>query len=180
MQGAYRAGLAGAVLAGAVLAGAMLALIAVPAMARDSLGVFGTWGAFRDPGVPRCYAIAMADPAPGPTSAKAREFQPYFTVGTWPGRGTRGEIHARLSRRIGGSGRVVLTLGGQSFELVAGQADAWSHDRRMDAAIVAAMRSASDMTVTARGTNGKLMHDSYRLAGAATAMDAAMLGCAGR
>lgn len=35
------------------------------AVARDSLGVFGTWGAFRDPGVPRCYAIAMAEKVNG-------------------------------------------------------------------------------------------------------------------
>jgi hypothetical protein len=159
---------------------ATMVLIATPASARDSLGVFGTWGAFRDPGVPRCYAIAMADPAPGPTSAKAREFQPYFTVGTWPGRGTRGEIHVRLSRRTGGNRRVVLNVDGQSFDLLAGQADAWSQDRRMDAAIVAAMRSATDMTVTTRATNGKLVRDTYRMAGAATAMDSAMIGCAGR
>ena len=40
-----------------------LACLAVPAAARDSLGVFGSWGAFRDPQVPRCYAIAAAQPA---------------------------------------------------------------------------------------------------------------------
>ena len=35
-------------------------LIPAPAIARDSLGMFSTWGAFRDPAVPRCYAVAMA------------------------------------------------------------------------------------------------------------------------
>lgn len=165
--------------AGAVLA-AVAVLIVQPAMARDSLGVFGTWGAFRDPGVPRCYAIAMADPAPGPTSARRREFQPYFTVGSWPGRGARGEIHVRLSRRIGAGRAVMLTIGEQSFVLLPGQADAWSQDRRMDAAIIAAMRSATGMTVTSRAGDGKQVRDVYRMAGAATAMDAAMLGCAGR
>ena len=43
-----------------------LALTA-PALARDSLGMFETWGAFRDPanspGGPRCYAIAKAEHA---------------------------------------------------------------------------------------------------------------------
>ena len=43
------------------IAFAMLALLASPLAAKDSLGVFGQWGAFRDPQVPRCYAIAAAD-----------------------------------------------------------------------------------------------------------------------
>ena len=32
------------------------------ALARDRLGVWNDWGAFRDAAVPRCYAIAMAQP----------------------------------------------------------------------------------------------------------------------
>ncbi len=48
----------------------------------------------------------------------------------------------------------------------------------MDAAIVAAMRSAGGMTVTARARDGRGFSDSYSLAGAATAMDAATVGCA--
>jgi len=42
---------------------ALTTAIATPAFARDSLGVYGKWGAFRDPAVPRCYAIAMAEPS---------------------------------------------------------------------------------------------------------------------
>ena len=38
----------------------VLLALAVPLSAKDSLGVFSDWGAFRDPAVPRCYAIAMA------------------------------------------------------------------------------------------------------------------------
>lgn len=148
---------------------------AAPALARDSLGIWADWGAFRDIGVPRCYAIAMATAMPG----RHNDFQPYVTVGTWPRRGTRGEVHVRLSRRLAPGGPVKVALGGQTFALVAGQADAWSQDGRMDAAIVAAMRSASDLTVTARAADGRTFKDYYRLAGAASAMDAAALGCAG-
>ena len=50
----------------------------------------------------------------------------------------------------------------------------------MDAAIVAAMRSASRMTVASRGSNGARFSDRYSLSGAATAMDAAVVGCATR
>ena len=47
----------------ALLAAAVI--IAAPLAAKDSLGVVGDWGAFRDPAVPRCYAIAAAEPARG-------------------------------------------------------------------------------------------------------------------
>jgi hypothetical protein len=149
-------------------------LVAAPAMARDSLGIWNSWGAFSDAGVPRCYAIAMADKVEG----RMNEMQPYFTVGNWPRRGARGEVHVRLSRKIGPGATVSLSVGGQRFALVAGAADAWAADQRMDAAVVAAMRSASSMSVTARSDTGRTFTDTYTLAGAASAMDAALLGCA--
>jgi len=146
----------------------------VPASARDSLGIWNDWGAFRDMGIPRCYAIAMAVPVAG----KRIDFQGYLTIGTWPRRSTRNEVHVRLSRRLAADAQAVLNVGGQRFPLVAGQADVWPADPRASAAIVAAMRSAQEMTVMARGADGRTFRDSYRLAGAASAMDAAALGCA--
>lgn len=151
----------------------LIVLLATPAQARDSLGIFSGWAAFRDPATPRCYAIAMAQP-----SRLKREFQPYADVATWPRRQTRGQVHFRLSRRIAPRSGIWLSLGGQRFALVGGGSDAWAADKRMDAAIVAAMRSAREMTVSARDTNGRGFRSTWRLAGAATAMDAATIGCA--
>ncbi len=148
-------------------------LAAAPASARDNLGIYGNWGAFRDAQVPRCYAIAMAEP-----SSMQRDHQPYADVGTWPGKGERGQVHFRLSRNLASNSRIVLSLGGQRFELVGGGGDAWSADKRMDAAIVAAMRSAGGMVVSARDASGRGFSNSYKLDGAATAMDAAAIGCA--
>lgn len=154
----------------------LLALLAAPAAARDSLGVFNDWGAFRDPRVPRCYAIAMPSQVPG----RARDFQPYVTVGHWPQRALRGAVHVRVARRLAAGAPVTLSIGGQSFNLSASQADAWPKDAQMNAAIVAAMRSATQMAVVARAADGRTFRDTYRLAGAATAMDAAALACAKR
>lgn len=151
----------------------LLALGATPASARDSLGVFSGWGAFRDPATPRCYAIAMAEP-----SMLQREFQPYADVGTWPRQQIRGQVHFRLSRRIAPGTSISLSLGGQRYALVGGGSDVWAADKRMDAAIVAAMRSANEMTVSARDTQGRGFSNTWRLPGAATAMDAATIGCA--
>ncbi|WP_036521005.1 hypothetical protein [Novosphingobium acidiphilum] len=144
------------------------------ALARDRLGVWNDWGAFRDAAVPRCYAIAMAIDQP----RQKRDAQPYFTVANWPRRGIRGEIHARLSREAAAGKPVTITIGGQRFAAVVNGFDIWATDRRGDAAIIAALRSDGDMTITARGRDGRPVRDIYHLAGAASAMDAASLGCA--
>lgn len=153
---------------------ALLALLvtATPALSRDSLGMFSGWGAFRDPAVPRCYAIAMAVP-----STKARDYQPYAAIGTWPRREVRGQVHFRLSRKLAPGTPIVLSIGRDRFRLTGGGGDAWAADRRMDAAIVAAMRSATRMTVSARDAQGRRFSNTWQLAGAATAMDAAAVGC---
>ena len=156
---------------------AMIAGLALttPLSAKDSLGVFSDWGAFRDPRLPRCYAISKGERTRG-----ARDFEPYATVGTWPNRKIRNQIHLRLSRRLAANGRVSLAIGGDTYRLTAGEADAWAVDKRMDAAIVAAMRSADRMVVRATDTRGRRFSNTYSLAGAATAMDAATLACARR
>lgn len=152
----------------------LVALCAAPAQARDALGMFGAWGAFRDAGIPRCYAIAMPEPA------ARREVEPYADVGLWPKKGVRGQIHFRLSRRVQPGGAVQLSLAGQRYRMMAGGIDAWAGDARMEAAILAAMRSGETMTITARDGAGRVFSDQYALGGAATAIDAAALGCAGR
>jgi len=155
----------------AVIAIPALLSLAAPLAAKDSLGVFGDWGAFRDTAVPRCYAIAAAQ-------NQARDHAPYASVGTWPRRQVRGQLHVRLSRTAAPSATISLSVGGQRFELTGGGGDAWARDRRMDAAIVAAMRSAGSMSVSARDRAGRRFTDRYSLEGAATAMDAATVGCA--
>lgn len=151
---------------------ALLAL-GTPLAARDSLGVFSAWGAFRDAQVARCYAIAKAQkPAPN------ADYEPFASVGTWPKRDVRNQLHIRLSRKVSPAGQIVLRIGSENFALVGGGGDAWAQDRRMDAAVIAAMRSAGSMTITARDRNGRSFTDRYSLAGAATAMDAASVGCA--
>jgi hypothetical protein len=147
-----------------------LLICSVPLAAKDSLGVFDDWGAFRDPATPRCYAIAIAE--------KSGAYQAYADVGTWPRRNVRGQVHFRLSRQLSATPRLSLSLGGTRYPLNGGGADAWAQDRRMDAAIVAAMRSAASMSISATDRAGRRFTDRYSLKGAATAMDAATVGCA--
>lgn len=149
-----------------------MAMIAPAAGARDSLGVFDSWGAFRDPEVPRCFAVAE----PASRSTRGR-WRPFAAVGSWPRANVRGQVHIRLSREIAARSPLTLSIGEQQFKLVGGGADAWAPDRQSDAAIVAAMRSAPSMSIAARSRTGAGFADTYRLRGAATAIDAAALGC---
>jgi hypothetical protein len=71
-----------------------------------------------------------------------------------------------------------LTIGDRKFALTGAGGNAWAKDRTMDAAIVAAMRSASRMTVRAKDSRGRNFSNTYDLDGSATAMDAATVGCA--
>lgn len=144
--------------------------LALPLSAKDSLGVYSQWAAFRDAETPRCYAIAA--------STGTSEVKGYASIGTWPTRKVRGQFHMRLSRAVNGSARVRLAIGSQRFDLAARGSDAWATDKAMDAAVIAAMRSATRMSVSARATNGRRFTDRYSLEGAATAMDAAIVGCA--
>ncbi len=153
----------------------LIVIAAAPAMARDSLGVFDSWGAFTDPSPLRCYAIAQ--PA---QSGGASRWRPFASVSTWPGQGLRGQLHIRLSRERNPQSRVTLSVGERRFELIAGGADAWAPDARTDSAIVAAIRSSRSMSVETLAKTGAPFADVYALRGAATAIDAAALGCVGR
>lgn len=154
---------------------ATILTLATPLAARDSLGVFGDWGAFSDPQVPRCYAIAAAEP-----SDARREEEPFTSVSTWPSRAVRGQVYFRLSRGAAGNAAITLTISGQRYDLVGRGSNAWARDRGMDAEIVAAMRSAGSMQVSSHDGGGSRFTDRYSLAGAATAIDAAIVGCARR
>lgn len=149
-----------------------LLALAAPLAARESLGVYDQWAAFRDDKPLRCYAIAKAQGKP-PASA-------YATISTWPDRKVRGAVHIVLSREVADKAAVRLALGGKRFDLVAKGRNAWAKDPREDAAIIAALRSASRMSVSARSARGGSFTDRYTLSGAATAIDAATVGCAKR
>ena len=155
------------------IATAATAISATPLAARDSLGIFSDWGAFRDPETPRCYAIAKAAP-----SSQQRDYDPFASVGTWPARRIYNQLHLRLSRNIRSTTAITLTIGDRSFALTGTGGNAWAKDQRMDAAIVAAMRSARRMVVRATDQNGRRFSNTYDLNRAATAIDAATVGCA--
>jgi hypothetical protein len=157
------------------VAGMVALLLACRAAARDSLGVFESWGAFTDASPARCFAIAQPVQSGG-----SSRWRPFASIATWPSQGARNQLHIRLSRERDPRAHVTLSVGERRFELVAGKADAWAPDARTDAAVVAAIRSGRSMSVETVARTGGPFADTYALRGAATAIDAASLGCVKR
>lgn len=148
------------------------ALLAAPLIAKDRLGAYQGWAAFKDAEVPRCYAIGSPDEAIGSGG--------YLSVGFWPKRGLSHQVYVRLSITRASNAGITLTVGGRRFQLAADGNGGWAKDRKMDLAIIAAMRSSQSLSVQSTGKNGGNIIEAYALRGAASAIDAAALGCAGK
>ena len=147
--------------------------LAAPLSAKERLGVYQGWAAFRDPETPRCYAIAAPDETVSKPTRPA-----FLSIGFWPKRGVTHQVYVRLSRDRSPNSGVILSAGGRRFRLKAAGGAVWASDRRMDLAVVAAMRSATSLSIETIGINGRSIVDAYSLRGAASAIDAAALGCA--
>jgi len=150
-----------------------ISLLAAPLIAKDRLGVYQGWAAFRDPELPRCYAIAAPEETIGTAERKA-----YLSIGFWPKRGVSHQIYVRLSRERSTNSVITLSAGGRRFRLNDQGSSGWATDRRMDLAIIAAIRSATSLSVESIGRDGRSIVDAYSLRGAPSAIDAAALGCA--
>lgn len=148
-----------------------LALAAALQQGRVTLGVYDSWGAFRDPSPRHCFAIAEP--------VQKSDAKPFAAIADWPGEHVQSQLHIRLSRSRAANAKVTLAIGERRFELVAGDADAWSPDSRTDMAVVSAIREGRSMSVETVSANGSPFADTYSLKGAATAIDAAALGCVG-
>ena len=150
----------------------LLLIISAPAIAKDRLGVYQSWAAFRDPATPRCYAIAAPEELVGTATRNA-----FLSVGFWPKRSVGHEVYVRLSREASANSVITLSAGGRRFRLKGTGSSGWAIDRRMDLAIIAAMRSATSLSIESVGRDGRTIVDAYSLRGAPSAIDAAALGC---
>jgi hypothetical protein len=149
----------------------ILLVLAAPAAAQQSLGIFGLWGAFEEE--ERCYAISEPDREPRAAGGRA-----FASIGWWPGRNVRGQVHFRLRQVKRAGSAVLLRIDDRTFQLTGAGVNAWAPDARADADIVAAMRTGLEMTLETRSERGARIRDAYRLRGAATAIDAAAIACA--
>ncbi len=144
---------------------------ATPLLAKERLGAFQGWAAFQDPDIARCYAIG----APEDSNGKG-----YLSIGFWPKKGISHQIYAQLSRPRSSNSGITLNAGGRRFRLSANGNSGVAADRQSDMAIIAAIRNASSLSIESTASDGSTIIDAYVLRGAASAIDAAALGCAKR
>ncbi|KTT74115.1 hypothetical protein [Sphingomonas endophytica] len=152
-----------------------LALL-LAASTRTPLGVWQRWAALRDGPPPRCFAIAQPLRRDGTTDRRGG----YAAVVARQGPTGAPAIRFRLSRPRGAGAPLTLAIGDRRFALAGERETARAADAATDRAIVAAMRGARAMTLATLDAAGRDLTDTYPLAGAATAIDAAQLGCVGR
>lgn len=145
-----------------------LALLAAPVLAKDRLGAYYGWAAFKDADVPRCYAIGAPEESNGAGG--------YVSIGFFPKSGLTHQVYVRLSKVRNANAGITLNVGGRRFALKADGNGGWAKDRTTDLAIVAAIRNAQSLSVQSSGPGGNII-DAYILRGAASAIDAAALGC---
>ena len=135
------------------------------------IGVSGSWAAIDRQS--SCEAVTRSPFRPaGSRSPAIAGFR--FT----PDRRQWGQFHAALSRDPRPGATILLEIGGATFLLVARGREAWSRGTAQDQAIIAAIRSAQGMKVTARSGSGRRITDLFEVRGAATAIDQAAARCA--
>lgn len=152
----------------------VLAFVAVASpvsAAKQPLGIFSLWGAFKDGS--RCWAVAEPEGAARRSGARA------FASVAWSTRAERGQVSFRLARAKRQGSAVLLRIDARLFQLIGGGDTAWAENAHADADIVAAMRTGVTMTIETRAENGASLRDTYPLRGAATAIDAAAIACSG-
>ena len=91
--------------------------------------------------------------------------------------GAAPHVHIRLRRQVAPDTRVALTIDDTPFILVGEGYGAFSTPAQARA-IIAALRDATKMRVTARGRSGERFSDFYPMGGIPAAIDAAAAGCA--
>ena len=68
----------------------LAALLATPLVAKDRLGVYQSWAAFKDTETPRCYAISEPEEIISGATQKA-----YLSIGFWPKKRVTHQIYVR-------------------------------------------------------------------------------------
>ncbi len=139
---------------------------ASPAFAKDSLGIFGDWGAFKQGA--SCYATTASTSA-----AQGRKGPAYLTVTLWAGNRA-----PQVMLGLGTAAKAArLTAGGQGFTpSIRGDA-AWMPDSRGDSLLIQALSASSNATVSMISPRNNRLTDRYSLKGFNEAWKAVLAAC---
>jgi len=155
-------------------------LMAAPtATAKEAIGAYGDWAAFRDEAEGKCYIVSP----PSQTRASARNIRrgaAALSVGVWPGKKIDGQVYAEVGFNMDAGKPVTLKVGSRSFTLLPDGESAWAENGGADETIVGALRRGSTAEVSSTSTRGTQVTDRYSLKGFSAALDAARRACSGK
>ena len=149
------------------------ALLATPALAQSAtkIGQHASWGAFSYPAKEGkvCYVLTVPKDKQPP---KLEHGDIYFFVSQRPGAKKSYEPQFIASYDLQANSKVQVTVGGKSFSMFTKGKSAWVENPADEPALVAAMRSGSDMKISAKSRRGNPTSYTFSLAGISAALSA--------
>ena len=141
-----------------------------------SLGSFGAWGAYvyKEKGNSVCYMAAK--PAKDEGNYKRRG-DIFAMVINRPAEQIKGEVMFIMGYNFKDGTPVKVTIGKESFELTGQGEQAFTRDPAVEARLVKALRTGSDMIVSGKSARGTVSTDTYSLSGSGKAHDAINAAC---
>ena len=153
---------------------------------------FGDWGVYQTQAVKGrvCYTLAQPkDRAP----ADLKRDPAYAFISDRPGEGVRNEISFIMGFDVANAAddtaaaadakkkpeikQALATVGDQSFELLAKNANLWVKNAAKENQLVAEMRKGAKLEIKASSKRGHTTTDSYSLAGFSQALDRVQKDC---
>jgi hypothetical protein len=153
-----------------------LVLAATPVMAQSArvLGDFRDWSSFAADDGSGTICFAMTKPK---TSDPAAEGQAYLYITNRPGEDVSGEFNVVAGYTFQTGSVATVSVGGQSFSLFTQNDAAWLDDSGQSAALAAAIRAGSALTVQGVNAAGTQVIQNYSLSGATAAQQAISAEC---
>jgi invasion protein IalB len=165
-------------LAAAAFASIVAAVLgAGPAAAQDQnlLGRYGDWEAFtQGEGASKvCYMVAK----PQEASLRSRRGDIFFLVNHWPGRKEFDVVQVDIGYTFKERSEAEVSIGSDTWKLFTQGGNAWTYKPQDDAALVAAIRKGSRMTVKGTSSRDNPTADRYSLKGTSAAHEAIDKAC---
>lgn len=153
-----------------------LVLAATPAMAQSArvLGDFRDWSSFAADDGSGTICFAMTKPK---TSEPASEGQAYLYITNRPGEDVSSEFNVVAGYTFQTGSVATVSVGGQNFALFTQGDAAWLDDAGQSAALAAAIRAGSSLSIQGTNAAGTQVIQNYSLSGATAAQQAIGAEC---
>lgn len=141
------------------------------------LGTFEAWEAYKGTDNGRgsvCYVVSQPQ-TKDPATAKRDAV--YFLITSWPSQKVSNEPSVIIGYPFKERSEATVQVGSDKFQFFTKDDGAWLASRDDETKLIAAMRSAGELTVKGMSRRGTLTTDTYSLKGISAALDKAAEGC---